>query len=167
MSKDAKSSLRGFMKAPGAILRFLNKECTQSTVLGVKYVKLINIIFTGDYEFDDEPEMDEELATEGIASLNIRQQTMVMAYKSWSKLKSSAIRETYYPQLFSDLMQTIEEANMIQIRSFDSFSNPIRETRSPSQRPLSSEGWLMTTTESCTVVTLEISYVYTSSSVER
>jgi hypothetical protein len=127
---------------------------------------------------------------EGIASLNIRQQTMIMAYqadsKSWSKLKSSAIRETY-PQLSSDLVQTIEEANMIQIRSFDleveeprrlekkmiavirsdSFSNPIRETRSPSQRPLSSEGWLMTTTEPCTVVTLEISYGYTSSSAEH
>jgi hypothetical protein len=83
--------------------------------------KLINIIFTGEYEFDVEPVMDEELATEGIASLNIRQQTMVMAYqadyKAWSKLKSSAIRETY-PQLFLDLVQTIEEANMRQIRSF-------------------------------------------------
>jgi hypothetical protein len=72
------------MKAPGAILRFLNKECMQSnlqewqqhqsTLLGVKYGKLKNIIFTGEYEFDDEPEMNEELATEGIASLDIRQQ---------------------------------------------------------------------------------------------
>jgi hypothetical protein len=80
------------MKAPGAVLRFLNKECKQSklqewqqhqsTVLGVKYGKLINIIFTGEYEFDDKPVIDEELATEGIASLNIRQQTKVMAYQA-------------------------------------------------------------------------------------
>jgi hypothetical protein len=41
-------------------------------VPGLKYGKLINIVFTGEYEFDDEPVMDEELATEGIASLNIR-----------------------------------------------------------------------------------------------
>jgi hypothetical protein len=56
MSRDAKFPLRGVMKASGAILRFLNKECTQSnlqewqqhqsTVLGVKYGKLINIIKT-------------------------------------------------------------------------------------------------------------------------
>jgi hypothetical protein len=81
MSRYVKFPLRGVMKASGAILRFLNKEYTQSnlqewqqhqsTVLGVKYAKLINIIFAGEYEFDDEPEMDEELATE-VASASPR-----------------------------------------------------------------------------------------------